>query len=91
VIFNEKAIIAKKSCNPSMQELGAYFKAYESRDNTIGQGSHGVTQVLFCRGTNSMSTGSTLLSSTDGVGMPKMGRVSAWQWAKPNRERRSTC
>lgn len=38
MIFNEKTIIAKKNCNTNMQELGAYFKAYESRDNTIGQG-----------------------------------------------------
>lgn len=28
VIFNEKAIIAKKNCNTNMQELSAFFKAY---------------------------------------------------------------
>lgn len=43
VIFNEKTIVAKKNCNTSMQELSAYFKAYESRDNTIGQGTCAVT------------------------------------------------
>ena len=39
VIFNDKAqIIAHKNCNAKPDELKAYFKAYESRDDTIGQG-----------------------------------------------------
>lgn len=38
VIFSEKEIIATKSCKPKFEELTAYFKAYEGRDETIGRG-----------------------------------------------------
>lgn len=55
VIFNEKTIIAKKNCNTNMQELSEYFKAYESRDNTIGKGTLEYMQDLCCRATISMS------------------------------------
>lgn len=61
VIFNEKAIIASKEVNTNMQELSAYFKAYDSRDNTIGQGTRQTTQVSFFKAITSMCTGSTLL------------------------------
>ena len=49
VIFSEKenGIIATKNCNPKWEELTAYFKAYESRDNTIGQGYPEIIQGLF--------------------------------------------
>ena len=38
VIFTEKSIVAAKDCNPKFDELKEYFKAYESRDVTIGKG-----------------------------------------------------
>jgi hypothetical protein len=40
VIFTEKGIVATKGCKPKFEELTAYFKAYESRDETIGRGTH---------------------------------------------------
>jgi hypothetical protein len=38
VIFNENGVIAQKNCPAKKEELAAYFKAYNSRDNTIGEG-----------------------------------------------------
>jgi hypothetical protein len=38
VIFTEKGIVAVKDCNPKFDELSEYFKAYDSRDVTIGKG-----------------------------------------------------
>ena len=47
VIFTEKTIIANKGCKPKFEELIPYFKAYESRDETIGRGTHVASQGLF--------------------------------------------
>lgn len=38
VIFTEKGVVALKDCNPKFDELAEYFKAYDSRDVTIGKG-----------------------------------------------------
>ena len=39
MIFNDQgAIIAQKNCPANKNELSAYFRAYDSRDNTIGEG-----------------------------------------------------
>lgn len=39
VIFDEDLnIIAHKNCSATKDELSAYLKAYDSRDNTIGAG-----------------------------------------------------
>jgi hypothetical protein len=40
VVFTEKGIVATKGCKPKFEELTAYFKAYDSRDETIGRGTH---------------------------------------------------
>jgi hypothetical protein len=39
VIFTEKGIVAAKGCKPKFEELTAFFKAYDSRDETIGRGT----------------------------------------------------
>ena len=40
IIFDDQAnIITHLNCNTSTQELSAYLKAFDSRDNTIGAGS----------------------------------------------------
>lgn len=90
VIFNEKAIIASKEVNTNMQELSAYFKAYDSRDNTIGQGTPQTTQVSFFKAITSMCTGSTLLWSTEEEAMPKTVKESAWLLERPNKVKRCT-
>ena len=38
MVFTEQGIIAQKNCAAKKEELAAYFKAYDSRDNTIGEG-----------------------------------------------------
>ena len=90
VIFNEKEIIAIKNCNTNMQELGAFFSAYESRDNTIGKGTHSPTQASCCSRTTTTCTGSTHPWSTGAGATRKTARASAWRWARPSRARRCT-
>lgn len=61
-----------------MQELAPYFKAYESRDNTIGQGNLSVLmQVSYCRVTTLMCIDSIPHLSTGAVAMPKTVKASA--------------
>lgn len=91
VIFNEKTIIAKKNCNTSMQQLGAYFKAYESRDNTIGQGTTYLIQGSCCRAIISMCTGSIPHLSMAEEAMLKTARVSAWLLVKQSKGKKSIC
>jgi len=31
--------VAAKGCKPKFEELVAYFKAYDSRDETVGRGN----------------------------------------------------
>lgn len=39
VIFTEKQVVASKGFKPKYEELTAFFKTYESRDETIGKGT----------------------------------------------------
>jgi hypothetical protein len=39
VVFTDKGIVATKGCKPKFEELTAYFKAFDSRDETIGRGT----------------------------------------------------
>ena len=39
MIFNDQGVVlAQKNCPAKKDELTAYFRAYDSRDNTIGEG-----------------------------------------------------
>lgn len=91
VIFTEKAILAVKNCNTNIQELSAYFSAYESRDNTIGKGTYLDEQASCCRATTLTCIGSTRHWCTDGEAMRRTGRASVWRWGRRSRGRKYTC
>ena len=90
VIFSEQQIIATKGCKPKLEELTPYFKAFESRDETIGRGTLISTQASTCWESTTTSTVTILLWPMVAGATPKTERASAWQWARARRARRST-
>ena len=74
-----------------MQELSAYFSAYESRDNTIGKGTnYFIVQDLSYKEITLMCIDSTLHWYMAAGVTPRMEKASVWQLAKPSRARRCT-
>lgn len=91
IIFTEREIVARKGCNPKFEELIPYFKAYESRDNTIGQGISRVNQVSSCSGSIMKFIATTLLWCTVGVAMQSRDKASAWQSVRQRKASECTC
>jgi len=67
-----------------------YFKAFESRDETIGRGTFDETQALTCLVNTMMSTDIILLWPTVAEAMLKTVKESVWQWARRRKVRRCT-
>lgn len=73
-----------------MEELTPFFKAFESRDETIGRGNYSPTQASSYQASTSMSTVTTLPWPTDAEATPKTGKASVWQWARRSKDRKCT-
>jgi hypothetical protein len=91
VIFTDKGIVATKGCKPKFEELTAYFKAYDSRDETIGRGTSHDTQGLSYSASTTTCTDTILLWSMAAEVTPRLGRGSVAQWVNRRRARRPTC
>lgn len=82
--------MATKGCKPKFEELTAYFKAYDSRDETIGRGMNMLRKDSCCWESTMTCTATTHPWSMDAGATLKLERVSVAQWGSRRRERRHT-
>ena len=83
--------MATKSCKPKFDELTAYFRAYESRDETIGRGCCGLKKGSCCWENTTTCTATTPHWCTADGATHRLEKASVWRWASLGRDRSSTC
>ena len=73
-----------------MEELTPFFKAFESRDETIGRGNCTVTKASSYQASTLTSTVTTLPWPMDVAAMPRTEKASVWQWARRSKDKKCT-